>query len=289
MRAQIVQTAAQNWQTGPLSALDSQDLTQVKTALQSPDPAVKAGIYGAIAQLPEDVRGATLRKLGGNEPAGMAEAAAGSLMATAPDISASIFRGQSAMKADKRYDPTTENEGKRAFFTDLDKALPASTFTLQNRTDPAGPYATMSTMIKARYADLAAQAGATDYSADRLKQATTDVTGGVLTHNGGPLIAPSRGMPQQQFDAVIRGVTDQDLKGVTDAAGNQITAAYLQRSARLESVGDGKYRVMLGSDPMKPVYAYQGANSEAPQKFVLDLKGRAAAPIAGFPAPPNPF
>lgn len=275
--------------TAPPPLLDSDELPQLKALLQTPDPAAKARIYGAIAQLPEAARGPTLRQLGGNDPASMAEAAAGSMMATAPDIASSIFRGQAAMKADKRYDPTTENEGKRAFFTDLDKALPATTFTLQNRTDPAGAYATMTTMIKARYADLAAQAGATDYSADRLRQATTDVTGGVLTHNGGPLIAPSRGMPQSQFDATIRGVSDADLKGVTDAAGNPITAAYLAGSARLESVGDGKYRVLLGSDPMRPVYAYQGANSEVPQKFVLDLKGRAAAPVTGFPAPPNPF
>lgn len=279
MRGQIAQVAAANWQSGPLSALDSQDVAQAKAALASPDPAVKAGIYGAIAQLPEDVRGATLRSLGGNEPAGMAQAAAGSLMASAPAIGMSIFRGEAAMKADKRYDPTTENEGKRAYFSDLDKALPASAFTLQDRTDPAGAYATMGTMVRARYADLAAQAGDTSYSADRLKQAVTDVSGGILTHNGGSIIAPARGMPQAQFDGVMRSIQDRDLAGVTTLSGQPVTAGYLKNSARLESIGDGRYFVLLGNDPMKPVYAYRGADGEVPSKFVLDLRGRGSAPL----------
>ena len=102
MRGQIAQIAAANWQTGPLSALDAQDVAQVKAALSNPDPAAKAGIFGAISTLPKDVLGATLRKIGGNEPEGMAQAAAGSLMAKDPAISASIFRGQAALKADDR-------------------------------------------------------------------------------------------------------------------------------------------------------------------------------------------
>lgn len=281
-RAQIAQFAAQNWQTGPLAALDKQDIVQVKAALQSPDPREKAGIYGAIATLPEDVRGATLRKLGGNEPAGMAEAAAGSLMGQAPAIGLSIFRGQAAMATDKRYDPETENEGKAAYLGDLDRALPASTFTLQDRTDPSGAYSTMETMIKSRYADLSAQAGQTTYSRDRLNQAVTDVTGGILSHNGGTLIAPARGMTQPQFDGVLRGLTDNDFDGVRTLGGQPITADYVRGNGQLESAGDGRYFVKLGRDPLTPIYAY-GANRDAvygaaPGKFILDLRNRSAAP-----------
>lgn len=284
MRAQIAQVGAHNWQTGPLSALDSQDVVQAKAALQNPDPRVKAGIYGAIAQLPDDVRGATLRKLGGNEPQGTTEAAAGSMMATAPDIAASIFRGQAAMKTDKRYDPTTENEGRRTYFSDLDKVLPAATFSQQDRTDPSGAYATMANMVKARYADLSAQSGDTNYAQGRLQQAVTDVTGGILTHNSGTLIAPARGMTQPQFDNVIRGVTDTDLKGVTTLSGRQITPDFLRNQAQLESIGEGKYLVKIGS-----AYAMRYAGTESPSPFVLDLKGRAAAPTPGMTAPENPL
>lgn len=276
MRGQIAQIASANWQTGPLSALDKQDVAQVKAALASPDPAVKAGIYGAIATLPEDVRNATLKKLGGNEPAGMAEAAAGSMMATAPDIAASIFRGQTAMKTDSRYDPEHEQgETKQSYRTDLDKVLPANVFTLQDRTDPAGAYATTASMVKARYADLSAQSGQTIYNKARLEQAVTDVTGGILSHNGGDFIAPARGMTQRTFDGVLQGVTDGDLANVNTLNGTPVTAQYLRGNAQLESVGDGRYFVKLGRDPMAPIYAYQGD-----RKFVLDLRGRAPAPLS---------
>jgi len=273
MRAQIAQVAAANWQTGPLSALDSQDVVQVKAALSSPDPAAKAGIFGAISTLPKDVLGATLRKIGGNEPDDMAKAAAGSLMSTAPAISASIFRGMAALNADDRLKPETQD--KHSYFDDLDKALPSSIFPPE---DHASNYATMQTMIRARYADLSAQKGVTKYDDDLLKQAVTDVTGGVLdTNNKGKIIAPTRGMSQAQFDAVLGGVKDQDLAGVTDQAGNPVTARYLRNSAQLQSVEDGKYLVLLGHVPLKPVYAYQGF---PPQKFILDLSNRAEPPAA---------
>jgi hypothetical protein len=278
MRAQIAQVGAHNWQTGPLSALDSQDVVQAKAALQNPDPRVKAGIYGAIAQLPDDVRGATLRKLGGNEPDGKAEASAGSMMATAPDIAASIFRGQSIMssKDGKRFDPTTEDEGRRGYFTDLDKTLPMTMFSQQDRTQPDGDYATMATMVKARYADLQSQKGDPRYNQATLQKAVTDVTGGILTHNGQDLIAPARGMTQPQFDNVIRGITDDDLKGVTTLSGRQITPDFLRNQAQLESRGQGQYWVRIGS-----AYAMRYAGTESPSPFVLDLKGRAGAPTPG--------
>lgn len=293
-RAKIVQVGANNWQTGPLSVLDKQDVLQFKAALANPDPAHKAGLYGAIATLPDGIRGATLRKIGGNEPAGMAEAAAGSMMADAPAVGMSIFRGQAAMKADKRYDPETENEGKASYLADLDRALPASTFTLQDRTDPAGAYATMATMVKARYADLSAQSGQTTYSKDRVNQAVTDVTGGILSHNGGSFIAPARGMDQSTFDGILRGVTDNDLAGVRTLGGQSITADYLRGNGQLESAGDGRYFVKLGRDPLKPIYAY-GPAQAPPQgngqfsKFILDLRNRSAGPSAPFVPTDNGF
>lgn len=280
MRAQIAQTAAANWQVGPLAALDSQDVAQVKTALQNPDPAAKAGIYGAIATLPEDVRNATLKKLAGNEPAATVEAAAGGLMAVAPSIAASIFRGQSAIATDKGYVPSTGTEAT-AFDEEFHKAMPAGTFTLQARTDPAGPYATAKGMVSARYADLSAQAYPPDTSGKfnpaRLQKAVDDVTGGILDHNGGKLIAPARGMPQAVFDRVMYGLTDADLQSATTLHGEPITANYLRGSATLESVKDGQYWIRLNKGE-PPVYAYQYANTESPQKFVLDLRNRQLGP-----------
>lgn len=283
-RARIAQFAQQNWQTGPLSALDAADLAQVKGALDTADPAAKARIFQGIATLPDAVRGATLAKLGGDNPATMADAAAGSMMRTAPDIALSIFRGQAALKADPKWGPTAEQGGKQGFEADLDKSLPATIFPQQARTDPVGPYATFTKMVTARYADLAAQAGDTKYSAARVEQAVQDVTGGTAAHNGRTVIVPARGMTQSQFDGVLQSVTDWDLDGVTTLNGAPITADYLRNSAQLENAGDGRYFVTLGRDPARPVYAYQYANTEIPNKFILDLRGRAPSFVPPRPA-----
>lgn len=287
-RAKIAQFARQNWQTGPVSALDDADLKQVQGALAGAQPQQKAAIFAGLSTLPPDVLGATLKKLGGDSPVTMAEAAAGSMVRNAPDIASSIFRGMAAIEGtqgEPKPGPTTKvldpsAQGKANFSTDFAKALPSATFTAADRADPTGPYATMQMMVRARYADLAAKAGDSEYSAARVAQAVADVTGGVLYQSGAPLIAPARGMTQGRFDAVMGGITDRDLQGVTDANGRPITADYLRQS-RLQSVGDGRYWVNLGNKGDLPVYAYVGANSEAPSRFVLDLRGR--QPAANMP------
>jgi hypothetical protein len=171
-----------------------------------------------------------------------------------------------------------KGRAKQRFNDEMDKVLPQGAFSLAGRTDPSGPYATMRGAAIARYADLTAQEGGKkDFSTARLQTAVNDVTGGILTHNGAKFIAPQRGMPQATFDRVLWGVTDQDLAGVTTLAGEPVTATIPARPAQLESYGDGRYLVRLGSDPMRPIYAVQNANTETPQPFVLDLRGRRPA------------
>lgn len=275
-RARIAQFAAQNWRTAPLAALDKADVDQLSAALDTPDMGVKTRIFGAINQLPEDIRNATLAKLGARGPDAMVQAAAGSLMRVAPDIAQSILRGQQAMAADKRYDPRHEDVKKKEFDEALDHVLPEGAFTLEGRTDPTGAYATVRSAVISRYADLMAQDpdAKKEFKESRLNRAVTDVTGGVLRHNGAPLFAPTRGMKQNDFDRVIWGITDNDLAGVTTLSGTPVTAEYLRLNARIESVGEGRYFMRLGRDPEKPVYAYRNVNTEAPAKFVLDLRGR---------------
>ncbi len=283
-RGKIAQFAAQNWQTPPVSALDAADVAQVQSMLANPDPAVKGRVFNGISALPEDVRNATLAKIGSGRPDLMVSVAAGSMMKAAPDVAASIIRGQNLAKVNPEYMPKGTGE-EAAFSQEFDKRVPASTFSLAARTDVSGPYVVAQGMVKARYADLSAQSADTTgkLNADRLQQAVDDVTGGILDHNGGKLIAPVRGMPQSVFDRTMAGVTDNDLSGVSTLNGQPVTADYLRNNAKLESVGDGRYYVKLGNDPLRPVYAYQGANTEAPQKFMLDLRNRplaATTPVA---------
>lgn len=279
-RATISQFASNNWETGPLSALDKQDVLTVKGILRQADAQTKASIYSGIATLPEDVRGATLAKMADKDPAGTAEVMAGSLMANAPDIAGSVFRGQSLMKIDKRNDPEDEGAGSRlAYGNDLDKALPASIFPKEARSRADGPYAGILAMVKARYADLADNTDKSkEYSQDRVNAAVADVTGGILGHNGGDLIAPTRGMSQGDFDRVLGGVTDADLRGVQTLGGQPVTADYLRSNAQLESVKDGRYWVKLGRDPTKPIYAYDTNAGPVPKKFELDLRGQKPGP-----------
>jgi hypothetical protein len=436
-RGKVAQFAAQNWQTPPLSALDKADVEQVQGMLANPDPTVKGRVFNALSTLPEDVRNATLAKIGSGRPDLMVSVAAGSMMKAAPDVAASIIRGQQAAKTNPEFMPKGSGE-EAALATEMDRRLPVSTFSLAARTDASGPYAVAQGMIKARYADLSAQSADASgkLNTDRLQQATDDVTGGILDHNGGKLIAPVRGMPQSVFDRTMAGITDADLgnaavvpatpesrlaanqpfvkagdqqystklapsdetsfrdwaaknkvpfdpenkqsdydmrgywkvsqdpaawkalqsqgkipsdmepagtkvdpndgkphypdywktpyhetfsnesqwandkaphwtdddklvtpdgrtvfddravaksnpQSVTTLNGAPVTADYLRNNATLESVGDGRYYVKLGKDPLRPVYAYQGANTEMPQKFMLDLRNRPmAAPAA---------
>lgn len=271
--------AAVNGSPAP-SIFNSEEIPQIKGILANPDPAAKAQVFGAIANLPEAVRGATLKALGGDNPKDMAQAAAGSLMKEAPDVAQSIFRGQGIMDTDKRFDPEGEGQQKAAYKTALDGALPRNLFSGQDLSQKTGAYATTEQMVKARYADLVSQASPNPPAAlqpDVLKKAVDDVTGGVLWHNGGPLIAPARGMTQDKFDATVRGVTDSDLQGAMTLKGERVTSDYLQSTATLESAGDGKYFVKLDGNSLKPVYAY--AQPQLPpngdgkwSKFVLDLR-----------------
>jgi hypothetical protein len=59
--------------------------------------------------------------------------------------------------------------------------------------------------VRARYADLSAAAGDTSgrLDEDRLQRAVADTTRGVLSFNGGSLIAPERGMRQEEFDQLL--------------------------------------------------------------------------------------
>lgn len=207
--------------------------------------------------------------------------AAAGLYASAPDIAQSILEGMNAQDAEPRYLPH-EGANKLAYQTSKDTYLPLAAFNRAARTDPSGPVAALSAAIDARYAYLSAQAkdlsGAP--STARLKQAVDDVTGGILYHNGAPLIAPARGMSQRDLDATIWGLTDGDVAAARTTAGKTIDAAFLRGSGKLQSRGDGQYYVQLNRDDAGPQYAVTADG----RPFVLDLRGRRRVEIV-----PGPF
>jgi hypothetical protein len=258
--------------------------------------------------LPEDVRGATFEKIGKNDPNMLAEASAGTMMATDPTMAKSIMAGLDVMRRDdkgilKAFE--AKSGGTQGFDADLPGMLPPSAYGSENRLNPAGAYSITARMIQARYAYLAANdpKGGGEYSKARLQQAVTDVTGGTVRMNGGTTVAPARGMTQTQFEGVMQGLTDRDFANVTDLNGHQLTANMVRGMGRLEAIGPGQYLVNFSKgDP--PIYAYTGwGEGGGVRRFVLDLTGKApvypqpnfagafgpmsSRPIAP-PAPPAP-
>lgn len=293
LRAKIAQFAEQNWGTRPLPALDHDDLIAIRGALDHADAPTAARIFSGITNaIPDEhTRNATFGKLAEENPKVAVQSYAGALYAQAPDVAGRIILGQHAMLADpRRNDPLHElNVDRHKFDAAIDKVIPPSAFSLEARSDPKGAYVTMRNATIANYAGMTASDPSADRSFNeaRLKQAADEVTGGMLTHNGSTFIAPTRGMTQGQFDRVLYGLTDADLEGATTLNGRPITADYLRQSGGLESRSDGTYRVTLGNDPAKPVYAFRAIDRsrrdlDYPLPFVLDLRGRKEGPV---PAP----
>jgi hypothetical protein len=242
-------------------------------------PADRAGIVGQFAKglspqtfaaaLPQIVSGTNAK----SDRPGIAMAAG--LFGTAPDIATSILQGIDAQKTDEKYVPTGTN--KTTYETSRASYLPAAAFNVASRTDPRGPYSSMQDAIDGRYAFLSAQAkdNSGNVNTSRLKQATDDVTGGVLQHNGAAVIAPARGMTQGQFDGVLWGVSDTDLAAAQTTSGKKIDADYLRSSAKLQARSDGQYYLQVNRDDDHPQYAVTKAGTP----FVLDLRGRKPAAV----------
>ncbi|HMO30406.1 hypothetical protein [Enterovirga sp.] len=258
-------------------ALGPPEVAQVKAIASQGTVDQRLLLLSSIAQMPEGVRNATLQQIGmGGEAAVFAFA--GGLAQEAPDIARSLVVGHAAMTAKEGYIPKT-GANATVYRSSKDAALPVAAFPPAIRADGSGPLAAMSQAIDARYAYLAAQAGDTTGKPNetRLRQATNDVTGGVLWHNGAPVIAPVRGMDQRGFDSIMAGITDGDLAGVTTGSGRPITANYLRSSARLQAVGEAQYLVVLNRNDAAPQYATAFGKA-----FVLNLKGREPAPPPFF-------
>jgi hypothetical protein len=290
LRAQWAALGTKTFETAPMPALTTAEATQVRAALDAAEPAGKARIYGDIvASTSGGMRMATLAQLGGKGVDGMVEAFAGGMLPADNRIAESIIRGQSALKIKDAFNPMKDGHASNTSAA-LDRYLPSGAFSLPARTNPLGQFAVMRGAVLARVADLAA----TDpnfkgeFSDSLIQRAVNDVTGGIVTHNGAPIISPVRGQGQGGFDSRIYGLTDGDLQGAMTLSGTPITAAYVQQTAQLETLSDGRYLIRLGRRPEEPIYAFRdigapGAGRIKP--FVLDL--RKVTPKMWFGDGPN--
>lgn len=274
-RSAMVQERARLEDMPVVSALRPADQQSLEAYLSTADPKNRARVFGDIAKLPENVRIATLAKLGEKGTTAAVESLAGALYAKDSAVATGILVGQGLTGEKSPFDPA--NAGQK-YRDELNKSLPITAFSVSSRQTATGAYAAMTGAVRALYAFRSNEVGDVEagktINPARLERAVQDVTGGIVEHNGEKLITPQRKMAQDTFDAVLWSVAPKDLAGVTTLDGTPVTVDYLRNTAKLESYGDGRYMVRLGGDPERPIYAYQFANTEGPSPFILDLRGR---------------
>jgi hypothetical protein len=135
-------------------------------------------------------------------------------------------------------------------------------------TQEAGSYGAILVAARDLYAARAFAKGEltgnTVPSSSDVEKIVKDITGGVLTFNGGRVIAPTPGMTQENFTATLRQLPPTALDGAMAANGVPFTREALLRDGRLKSVGDGRYFIDTRS-------GHQVTGRDG-QRFMLDLR-----------------
>ncbi|MGX9389754.1 transglycosylase SLT domain-containing protein [Nitrobacteraceae bacterium UC4446_H13] len=251
---------------GELRFFKPEERAALKPWFAALPPEGQAAAIGTLAQATGG-RGfaAAVKEITDGKPATMYAAG---LFASAPEIASSIIAGSAAVD---KYVPHAA-AAKLSYTTEKSRGLPLEAFNKASRLSPTGAFAAMSDAIDARYAYLAAQAhdDSGEPNTQRLRQATDDVTGGILSMNGAKVLAPWRGATQQQFDDAVWSFSDKDLAGMRTAGGKAVSADFLRGSAKLQAFGDGTYLVQLNRDDANPQYAARVDGSP----YVLDLRNR---------------
>lgn len=127
------------------------------------------------------------------------------------------------------------------------------------------------------YAAMAYKAGDANHqqvNPERLKQAVQKVTGGFVEFRGAKVLAPVRGMNQDDFDKLVKGVLDQDMGYAVSADGTPVTAGELRKYGNLVGLGNGRYAVMIGGKAVADPTTAKDPVLRG--RFVLDLGALAA-------------
>ncbi|WP_437405177.1 hypothetical protein [Sinorhizobium meliloti] len=257
-------------EVGNISALRPQVQAQVQRALATSTPQESVQLLGSMAQnLSPETYQATLNKIAATGE-GKATAAAGALVKENPDAAEGILRGKVLLRENPRLAPSKTDANLSA----IEGVLPTTAFA------PAleGSRQSLLEAATARYADLSHQSGDTsgELSDERMQQAITEVTGGLVDMNGSPVIAPRYGMTQDDFDKTLSSLSDQDLMGAVTTSGQPMRISDLRNEGRLRAVADGRYVLEFGStdDPRYVIRQPSPGSYGQPLAFVLDLRDR---------------
>jgi hypothetical protein len=166
-------------------------------------------------------------------------AAAMGVAADRPDIASGILQGIDILKLDTGIlpDVVTLKTATDAYFGDELTGLGLSG---ENRI--AIERAAMA--LDASRRDKAGTKGKDNFDEGHYKQALEDVTGGTFFWHGKKIITPQRGVDADTFSSLMDAITEDDIKGMHNG-GLRVPLADFKRHARLQSIEDGKYLVMI--------------------------------------------
>ncbi|WP_412063758.1 transglycosylase SLT domain-containing protein [Rhizobium sp. SYY.PMSO] len=260
-------------EVGNISALRPDDTTMLSNFIQTAKPSDQAALLGTLSRsLSPDTYKATMADLATKADTN-ALATAGALYAENPEVAQSVIRGRALLQANPNFGPKKSDANNES----IDQILPPTSFG----AGLEGGRQQLLEAAKARYADLSNFAGDTsgELNSTRMTQAINDVTGGTLTMNGDTVIAPRRGMTQDQFDFMMKNLPADKVADAMTADGTAITANNIWREGRLKSIADGQYLVAFGIRGSVPLYA-QSAPVQGDSRlsrvsagpFILDLR-----------------
>jgi hypothetical protein len=227
--------------SGPLTVLSPGEAAGLTSAWNGADTNGKAALLGTLVQgLPPASLSATLAPLA-DQPASRMLAIAGALRAANLDAAFSVVRGSEALKADGKF---AFDEGDEKYLAARDEAFPVGALAPGAAAAWAGNLAA----VRAAYADLSQRAGDSTgkFNEDRWRSALDLVTGGILEHNGGKLVAPRPGVGQRELDDVIAAMPEGAMAGAVTANGAPVPMSFVRDYGVLRSAGDGRYMIELG-------------------------------------------
>ncbi len=140
----------------------------------------------------------------------------------------------------RQYAPPSDDVMKGA----LEAALPPSLLA------DLGPDVAMdiqSAVMNAYVAKSYQKGMANQLVADRklMAEAARDVTGGYVAFNGKLVLAPKRGMGQDDFDQLLDTLGDNAFAGMVTASGKPVSASMARSSGELRSLSRGRYLLRL--------------------------------------------
>lgn len=262
--------------------LDETEINGISTIIANNTADVNAGYLSAMRVGMDDTRMRSLAQV--IAPKNPEFAAFMGIAGERPDIAADGLNGMDVLKLDSGMLPdgaTLKTITDDYFGDDL---------------DGIGIHGTNRIMIEqaalavdAGRRDKLGQKGKDNFDETKFKQALEDVTGGTFRYKGKKIITPERGMDADTFKNIVDTMTQDDIKGMTTGVAGtpdkdspiirvlppgadpigQVTIDNFKKHAKLQSIGEGRYLVMLGDGFVRssdPAHADQFGN------YVLDMK-----------------